>query len=512
MFHEDERRMHKSILLPDTLTMNESLRFGFIRMYHNVSKNFYYLIAIQPSSTPQVNTSVISQNLCQNVSEIFNETILYQYSYLKRLKLYHLPCQQNKDLRCFFDEYRMCICTQEHNSDCHLFYHEYNDCDYCENAGLCVRENEAEQKWKFVCLCPKCSIGRRCQFASGNYFVTLDMLIGIEIVKGDISFNQQSFIIYFTLIILILILIISFILNIISIIIFSNKKLRQVGCDLYLLYLTIISQIGLVLLFFRFIYMIIVQIYTIENDLFIKISCKFLEYSLRLIPSLFDWLTVCISIERTYTVIKDIQFTRIIALKTLKISRWIILSVFILNILTTLHRPFYLTLIDDDAETLNNRKPGHPWCILDFESTSWNIYEKFINIIHLALPLILNLLSILLFLLRKTKSELRTTIRKAKSSKFSILKEQLLKYQPLLIDTVIIIILEIPRFILTFALSCIEHPWQRYMYLTGYLISFLPLTGILFIYIIPSPKYKESLRTIMKKTFCRSFFRNAERD
>jgi hypothetical protein len=338
------------------------------------------------------------------------------------------------------------------------------------------------------------------------------MLIGTEIKKEDISFNEQSFIIYLILIILILILIISFILNIISIIIFSNKKLRQVGCDLYLLYLTIISQIGLVLLFLRFIYMIIVQIYIIEDDLFIKISCKFLEYSLRLIPSLFDWLTVCISIERTYTIIKDIHFTKVLALKTLKISRWIILSIFLLNILTTLHRPFYLILIDDDATSLNNRKPGHPWCILDFESTSWNIYEKFINIIHLVLPLILNLLSIILFLLRKIKSELTTTIREAKSSKFVILKEQLLKYKPVLIGTMIIIILEIPRFVLTFALACIEQTWQKYVYLTGYLISFLPLTGILFIYIIPSPKYKEQLRKIMKKTFLRSFFRNAEQD
>ncbi len=70
-----------------------------------------------------------------------------------------------------------------------------------------------------------------------------------------------------------------------------------------------------------------------------------------------------------------------------------------------------------------------------------------------------------------------------------------------------IIILEIPRFILTFALACIEHRWQRYVYLTGYIISFLPLIGILFIYVIPSPKYKEQFRKIMKKTFCRSFFR-----
>ena len=174
-----------------------------------------------------------------------------------------------------------------------------------------------------------------------------------------------------------------------------------------------------------------------------------------------------------------------------------------------MHRPFYLILIDDDAATLNNRKPGHPWCVLDFRLTPWNTYEKCINIIHLAVPLVLNLLSILLFLLRRIKSELRTTLRKNKSSKFLILKELLSKYQHLLIGTGIIIILEIPRFVFTFALSCIEHTWQRYAYLTAYLMSFLPLTGILFIYIIPSPKYREQLRTIMKRKLC-TFSRNTE--
>ena len=170
--------------------------------------------------THQINTSINSQNLCPNVSDLFNKTILSEYSYLKRLKLYHLPCQQNTDLRCFFDEYRICLCTEEHTSDCHLLHHEYNHCDYCTNDGLCLRENSNKQRWNFVCLCQKCSFGRRCQFTSENYFITLDMLIGTEIKREDTAFNQQSLIIYLTLIILILILIISFILNIISIIIF----------------------------------------------------------------------------------------------------------------------------------------------------------------------------------------------------------------------------------------------------------------------------------------------------
>jgi hypothetical protein len=89
------------------------------------------------------------------------------------------------------------------------------------------------------------------------------------------------------------------------------------------------------------------------------------------------------------------------------------------------------------------------------------------------------------------------------------MKEQLLKYKPLIISLLVILIFEIPRFVFTFTLACIEHSWQRYVQLAGYFISFLPLTGILFIYILPSPKYKKQLQTFAKKTFRISLFKTA---
>jgi len=404
----------------------------------------------------------------------------------------------------------MCLCTKDHYSDCYLFQHDSITCDYCQNDGLCLRRNPEFDQWNSICICSKCSSGRSCELATGNYYVNLDMLVGTELKSDGASFHEQSFIIHLTLVIFIIILILSLIFNIISIIVFSNKKIQQVGCDLYLLSLTIISQIGLILLFLRYLYTIFSQIYIIENILLKKIICIILEYSTRLIPSLFDWLTVCISIERAYTIIKDVHFTRVLALKTLKLSRWIILIVILFNILTTLHRPFYLRLID--VLTSDNEISGHSWCLLDFKQTRWNTYEKFINIIHLVIPFILNLLSVILFLLYKVKSESTTAIRTGHKTTFAILKEQIMKYKSLIISTMIIIILEIPRFLFTFILACIEYPWQRYTYLTAYFISFLPLMGIFFIYIMPSPKYKKEYQRIMKKGFCKYFCRFNQSD
>jgi hypothetical protein len=50
----------------------------------------------------------------------------------------------------------------------------------------------------------------------GNYFISLDLLVGIEMKKGETSFNQQPTIVYLTFMFL-LILIINLIFNTISI-------------------------------------------------------------------------------------------------------------------------------------------------------------------------------------------------------------------------------------------------------------------------------------------------------
>ena len=57
-----------------------------------------------------------------------------------------------------------------------------------------------------------------------------------------------------------------------------------------------------------------VRMYVVDNDLLVRIGCISLEYLLRLVPSLFDWLTVCTSVERAYTLIKDVHFTKVIDL------------------------------------------------------------------------------------------------------------------------------------------------------------------------------------------------------
>ena len=73
---------------------------------------------------------------------------------------------------------------------------------------------------------------------------------------------------------------------------------------------------------------------------------------------------MCISVERAFTLMKDVHFNKTVAIKTLKVSRWMICIAFFVNILTTFHRLFYLKLMDEP--TFDNEPQGHPWCVLNF--------------------------------------------------------------------------------------------------------------------------------------------------
>ena len=193
---QHSRILFKDTSLPTTVKIATEKQFAFVQIFHNYSNSFYYLAWIleRDNAFSYFNTSVITRNRCKNISEVFNQTILHEYSYLRRLKLYHLPCKDDHNLRCFFDQYRICLCTRNHNSHCFLFNHERGNCDYCQNDGLCLRQNSDRDQWIFTCLCQKCSYGALCQFSPVNYFITLDMLIGTEMKTENISFNQRLFI------------------------------------------------------------------------------------------------------------------------------------------------------------------------------------------------------------------------------------------------------------------------------------------------------------------------------
>ena len=104
------RALYTDVSLPSTAKTIGRGNFAFVQIFHNISPSFYYAVLINEiSQLSNFNSSVIDSNRCKNINEIFNTTIIHEYSYLKRLKLYHLPCRDDHHLRWFFDEYRIYV-------------------------------------------------------------------------------------------------------------------------------------------------------------------------------------------------------------------------------------------------------------------------------------------------------------------------------------------------------------------------------------------------------------------
>ena len=494
------RVFYTNISVPSTLKAYGLVKYVFVQIFYNISHSSYYLIGVHQRPFAIVNTTIIASNQCQNVSTLFNASTMRDYSHLKRVKLYHLPCNNNHQLRCFFDEYRMCLCATDRNSVCYYFNHERDNCDYCENGGLCIQRDTLEHEWQFHCICPSCTFGTLCQFTTRNYFITMDILIGVEIKPDHRSFKDQSLVITLTFVLLVLILAFGTVSNTISFLILTSGKLQKVSCDFYLLQLTIVSEIGILTLLARYLYMLFSQTVFIESMDFLRYSCIILEYLVRLIPSLFDWFTVCISLERTYIVFSNTHSTSSITWRSTRITRLVIAATYLLNMATTMHRPFHMFLVGEPS--LHSDRPRHPWCILRFSSNSWNTYEKFISIFHLVTPLMINLISITSFLVYKIKFQFTMAKRNGPKSLCSVIRDQLVKYRPILIGTMVVILLELPRCVLTLVYGCVQSRWQRYLYLNVYLISYIPLIGIVLIYILPSPKYRQHCKFLLR-THCR---------
>jgi hypothetical protein len=274
-------------------------------------------------------------------------------------------------------------------------------------------------------------------------------------------------------------------INFLSITIFIQPSLRNIGCGLYLLMLGIIGQIGLLLFFFKLTYLFAKWV----NH---QILCIGLEFILIVLSSMFDWLTACIAIERTINVIKGASFNKKASVRA---AKYVIVILFVFNIMTNIHDPIYRRLINDPRGT------GQQWCILDFTNNYvWlNTYEKVTNITHIIGPFFINFFSVLVFLIRIHQYKTVTTAvpvsrknHKDDSSFFRTIR----RYKYCLISPLLLLCFGLPRLVFTFAFACIELSWQKQVYMISYLVSILPMAMTFFIFILPSPDYIIQLKKL----------------
>ena len=472
----------------DTITLHPKQPFHilFIELFNKS----YYLIVLREKliGSEHIQTKVLSNQRCLSINKFLNHTI-HSYTYLHRVKYYPLLCRENQELMCFYDENYMCICDADRFSNCFIFDHNItHDChgkNYCENGGQCFQDNTCVSIP--ICVCPDCFYGTRCQFSTKGFVSSLDYILGYH-VKPNVSFIRQPSIVKMSVAITTVMFIFGLINGILSILTFRIKKLRNVGCGFYLLISSWISILLISMLIIKICLLILSQMNILTNRSLLTFNCILFDMIIKILLATNDWLDGCVSIERVITVRKGTKFN---TTKSKQMSKWISLILIIFTIISHLHDPLNRYLIDDiDVDEQRT------WCLVKY-SSSINIFNSFITFFHFLIPFSINLISTIIIIFSIAHS--RSTLQPRLSYK-EHLHLQIGQHKHSLIASCVFILLALPRLIISFINGCMKSPNHSWLFLIGYLISFLPSMMTFIVYILPSKTYKDGFNTVIQRT------------
>ncbi|CAF3051659.1 unnamed protein product [Rotaria sp. Silwood2] len=465
-----------------TIYWSQPFHLVFIELLNK----FYYLAIIQTNyqRSITINTVIKSSNRCLHINELFNQTFV-QMHVLRRIKYYHLPCQKySPNFSCFYDDRYICICydyEQRRLANCFDFNHDMKfDClgqSVCENEGQCFQDMPDCPR-RSVCICPRCFYGERCQFTSSGFGLSLDPIIGYHI-QPQISLLYQPTIVKVSLAFTIIFMIAGIINGVLALITFNNKRTCETGCGLYLLSSAITTLFTTFMFGIKFWILLLAQMTLISNQLFLKIQCLSLDFILRVCLNMDQWLNACVAIERAITVIKAARFRK---KKSKQAAQIIIVLLFIFMIGTSIYDPFYRRLIDEENEDIKRM-----WCIVTYPSRL-KTFNSIVHSFHFFAPFILNLISAIILITKKShqQSKVRRNIRF-----IDAFKKQIQQHKHLFTAPVALVILAIPRLILSFVLKCMTSTNDSWLFLIGYFISFTPPMLTFVVFVVPSRFYKE---------------------
>ena len=460
---------HKQLYLPTFI-------FAQLMLDSTSYYGSYYLLALISENRTNLTTSIHAANRCPHVSERLDSTVM-NFTWLKRVKFYH---QYFHDVKCFHDEIYMCLIDDEQLPDCLQFNHELNNCtvrNYCENDGRCFQHKRSGDL-NFACVCPKCTGGSFCQRRMEQFYLTLDSMLG-DTILTDTSLQKQPLLIKLLVALITVMFLLGLVSNSLSCLTFFHRRVRQVGCGYYLIVLTFFNQFTLAIFVARFLYLIVGQMTIIRNKQAVTGICTVSDFFLSLHIYVCDWLTACIACERTISVILGAKFDRE---KSVKIVKFVVLILYILVVLTSLHQPFSRVLINDP------RNDERFWCVINFRSIGLKYYTIITNLFHSITPFLVNFFSAIILLIYFARVKQRA-IQKEKY--ITIVVKQVRQHKDLIISPLVMIVFKLPSIIVMLVIKCIESKWQLYLSVTTYFISLLPLLMTFFVFILPASTYRK---------------------
>ncbi|CAF1603418.1 unnamed protein product [Adineta ricciae] len=402
----------------------------------------------------------------------------------KDIHMFHGYCQKHLSVHCFYTEEYFCRCDRDPSrAECVSFHLDLSEChqeSVCFNDGQCIHGNRLNRS-DFVCICPLCTTGKRCQYAFGRFTVTLETLL--------VSMSMGSL---YQLIAPALMFIFGLLFNGISAIVFYKTYTRQLspskrssrGCSIYLLTNSIFSQLTVTLLLVRIVHLLLIRIYPINLNVNINL-CRILPYVMSSMWFVSSWIMSFISMTRMMFIVWPKAYLSIHS------SRFAARMILVTMLLVFASCVTYILSYRILRETTDQQT--ETWCVLHLSSSN-TIYLRLAMFLHQIVPFTLNVISTLVLLLHISQS--KANMSKASHwNSFVIVLEQRVEF---LIAPVVCFVSQLPQIILIFLDSCqfIDSRAFNIIALLFYYFSFAPQISILLIYTLPSPLYKEQLREI----------------
>jgi len=101
------------------------------------------------------------------------------------------------------------------------------------------------------------------------------------------------------------------------------------------------------------------------------------------------------------------------------------------------------------------------------------------------------LISCIILIIKKSRQQ--SNVHKQRSYK-EILREQFREHRHLLTVPIVLVILSLPRLIITFVSKCLTSTDDAWLFLVGYFISFIPPMLTFIVFILPSKFYREEFQ------------------
>ncbi|CAF4091109.1 unnamed protein product, partial [Adineta steineri] len=349
-----------------------------------------------------------------------------------------------------------------------------------------------------------CVIGDQCNVYIKGIGLTLDDILRDDLQPNTVL-NNQSFSIKLSAGLTIIMFIAGLINSVLSFITFQSKDSQQVGCGMYLLASSITSLLAISMFIIKFWFVVLTHINVSTSLSALRGGCASLEPILKLFLYLDGWLNACVAVERAVHIFKGVKFdkkkSKFIARRTILILPFCIFGTLIHEFV--FRRLFeYETAPDttDMSKTNEDTIKRYVSCITHY-SPSIQDYNTAILFFHLVGPFIINLFSALFIIFGGARQ--RSMARTNQSFKEHI-QEQFREHKQLIISPIVLLILSIPRLIISLLPGCAKTSDNLWLYLGAYFVSFTPSMLIFLIFVFPSELYmkafKQSFIRIRKRT------------